>query len=596
MKRLLAIILAASMVLTMGIVVYADEAPVEEASAEEAEWSKIDLSLARPSELTEENEFVREGEVYYEGETGDYYLYKASTWDIDEEALVPVFTYYTEYSSEEEARQAMDDAGLTAIAEELGAIVVIATSAGDEYTAEDVEIYKAIEQYLLNEHSHSGTSCFGPGIVIENYYTYTQRDFVIADTQKAADFLASEMTGYLNRIAGMVLIGAEAEVAETDLPVAAYLVDCGEATVNGFKAIDNATEEIGEGVFVNPDDDIQKIVTTSGQTLPEALDAFWNEIGTCTQRICYTSMLYAPEGKGTTDAFSLTRIVVPEEIGVTETYYEVEGNTVHGAYFYTNDYVNNSTDEKFPMIMVFHGGGTPGDTEAIGDGYVTLASKENIIILSFEYDGITSGDDQGSDSFSADQEEVVAATAEMKAMYDYAVENYPVDITRVYATGFSMGGVTSSYFAQEYADLLAGYITMHSNCAHADIPAMPYMYITGSADSASIDTTEFIQGSLVHFATVNNIQDIDFSTIETAKENLFGIPEEVGLHENFVINGENINTVTLYNAAGQPTMKVATAEGVVHYCHAALAPVIWDYISQFTLVDGVRYINGEEIQ
>ena len=43
-------------------------------------------------------------------------------------------------------------------------------------------------------------------------------------------------------------------------------------------------------------------------------------------------------------------------------------------------------------------------------------------------------------------------------------------------------------------------------------------------------------------------------------------------------------------------MKLATAEGVVHYCHGALAPVIWDYMQQFSLVDGVRYINGEVIE
>lgn len=566
----------------------------EEGAAAEAAgtWIQMDLSLERPTLLTDSHEFERGGEVYYDGETGDYYLYKASTWDIAQEDNVPVFTYYTEYASEEEAKQAAEDAGLISCAEALGAIVIVATSAGEEYTDADIEIYKAMEQFLLNEHLHEGTKSFGPGIVVENYYTYTQRDFVLADSPKAANFLAGGLTSYLNRIPAMLIIGADAEVASTDVPVAAYLVDCSEATVEGFKTMDNATEEIAEGIFVNPSEAAQKVVVTSGKSLSEALDDFWNEIGVSTWRQCYTSMLYAPEGKATEDVFSLTKIIFPEELGVQEDFIEWDGETVHGTFVYTSDYVRASEGEVFPAIFVFHGGGTPGDVEAKGDGYVTLAGNENVIIVSLDYDGLSAGEDN---DFVAQEDRVGNGTAEMKALYDYVVENYPIDVTRVFATGFSMGGATSSYFAERYGDLLAGYITMHSNAAHADVQAMPYMYMTGTKDEASIDTTELIRPTLDHFAKVNNIQDIDFSELDTDKEKLYGVPEGVGERESFVVNGENIETVTLFNAAGQPTMKLAAAEGVVHYCHGALAPVIWDYMKQFSLVDGVRYINGEEI-
>ena len=628
MKKIIALLMILSMIV-MGTAVYAEEpaAPegeeaVEQAgespegeseegespegeseegesagdSAEEAvsKWVKIDLSLERPTMLTDTRDFERGGEVYYEGPTGDYYLYKASTWTMDAEATVPVFTYYTDYASEEEARQAMDDAGLTELAEELGAVVVMATSAGEEYSEEDVEIYKAIEQYLLYENLHGGTKSFGPGIVVENYYTYTQRDFVMAGDTKASDFLASYMTGYLNRIAGMILIGSDSTIADTDLPVAAYLVDCSEDTVEAFKALDQATEEVADGVFVNPTDDIQKVVAVQGQTLPEALEAFWNEIGVCTQRLCYSAMLFAPEGKGTPDPFSLTRIVIPEEIGVSETFYEMNGEYVPGAYIYVSDYAMNSTDEVFPMIMVFHGAGTPGNTEAIGDGFVTLASRENVIIVSLEYESIMNKGEE--DGFAAAEDAVAPAVADMKQLYDYMVENYPVDVTRVFATGFSAGGTTSSYFAQECGDLLAGYITMHSNLGQAQIPTMPYMYVTGSADEASIDTTELIQASLSYFGEVNGIQDVNFAELETAKENGYGVPAEVGEHADVVANGENYHVITLFNAASQPTMQLAVAENVVHTCHAGLAPVIWDYMKQFSLVDGVRYFNEEAIQ
>jgi len=192
-----------------------------DAEAAQGTWIRIDLSLERPTLLTDSHEFERGGEVYYEGETGDYYLYKASTWDIAQEANVPVFTYYTEYASEEEAQQKAQEAGLITMAEDLGAVVIVATSAGEEYTEDDVQIYKAFEQYLLNEHLHDDTKSFGPGIVVENYYTYTQRDFVVADSKKAADFLVSGLTNYLNRITGMLIIGSDAQVADTDIPVAA---------------------------------------------------------------------------------------------------------------------------------------------------------------------------------------------------------------------------------------------------------------------------------------------------------------------------------------------------------------------------------------
>jgi dienelactone hydrolase len=43
-------------------------------------------------------------------------------------------------------------------------------------------------------------------------------------------------------------------------------------------------------------------------------------------------------------------------------------------------------------------------------------------------------------------------TADMKAFYDYAKSHYRVDTTRIYITGFSLGGLMTSEFGSAYPE------------------------------------------------------------------------------------------------------------------------------------------------
>ncbi|HZK26638.1 MAG TPA: PHB depolymerase family esterase [Thermoclostridium sp.] len=96
-------------------------------------------------------------------------------------------------------------------------------------------------------------------------------------------------------------------------------------------------------------------------------------------------------------------------------------------------------DRKYPLIFALHGGGAgPGDGSTIfsteSEGYAELAAEHELIL------GVLDNHwDEG-----------------IMALYDYLVKNYPVDVSRVYLTGFSAGGNRATQTSLLHPELFAG--------------------------------------------------------------------------------------------------------------------------------------------
>lgn len=96
-------------------------------------------------------------------------------------------------------------------------------------------------------------------------------------------------------------------------------------------------------------------------------------------------------------------------------------------------------DRTYPLIFALHGGAAGPDdgctifsTEA--DGYVKLAAEQELIV------GIL-------DNHSDDG---------IMALYEYITAHYPVDLSRVYLTGFSAGGNRATQSSLLHPELFAG--------------------------------------------------------------------------------------------------------------------------------------------
>ncbi|MBV6647115.1 MAG: T9SS type A sorting domain-containing protein [Cyclobacteriaceae bacterium] len=133
------------------------------------------------------------------------------------------------------------------------------------------------------------------------------------------------------------------------------------------------------------------------------------------------------------------------------------------------DYDSNDTQRKYPLILFFHGRGEQGDGSAVRpqnesqpglgkllyhNGNERKADPPSLIANeSKHYQAIV---------LSVQQANAFVPALITKRVYDWVKANYPIDITRVYLTGLSAGGVASF-------NLLA---------AHPEIPAAVLVHET----------------------------------------------------------------------------------------------------------------------
>jgi polyhydroxybutyrate depolymerase len=111
---------------------------------------------------------------------------------------------------------------------------------------------------------------------------------------------------------------------------------------------------------------------------------------------------------------------------------------------------NYSGTKRVPLVLDFHGLGGTGSQEQSSSGYQQIADKEGFLIA-FP-DGIDNAWNIGPCcTNSRDVDDLGFA----KAMVTAISTDGCVDSTRVYATGFSMGGGMSHYLACNAADVFA---------------------------------------------------------------------------------------------------------------------------------------------
>ena len=101
----------------------------------------------------------------------------------------------------------------------------------------------------------------------------------------------------------------------------------------------------------------------------------------------------------------------------------------------------DSKQSKKPLLMCFHGGGDTAITTATIAGWPVIAAEEDFILCAIEMHTRTTAT------------EVIEVIEQLK-------ERYNIDESRIYATGFSMGGIKTWDLYQEYPELFAAMAPM----------------------------------------------------------------------------------------------------------------------------------------
>jgi len=92
--------------------------------------------------------------------------------------------------------------------------------------------------------------------------------------------------------------------------------------------------------------------------------------------------------------------------------------------------------EKWPLVLCFHGGGDSAFYISIMSGWAKIANRHNFLLVSVE-------------------NHLNSTVTEMMELIEHLKTKYPVDETKIYSTGFSMGGCKTWDFIQEYPKVLA---------------------------------------------------------------------------------------------------------------------------------------------
>lgn len=101
--------------------------------------------------------------------------------------------------------------------------------------------------------------------------------------------------------------------------------------------------------------------------------------------------------------------------------------------FYNKGIFNNG---PVPLLLTFHGGGDSAFYIAYISGWANIAHRHNFLLVSIEH-------------------HLNSTATEMTALIDRLKNKYNIDMTRIYCSGFSMGGCKSWDFIAEHPSYLA---------------------------------------------------------------------------------------------------------------------------------------------
>ena len=160
----------------------------------------------------------------------------------------------------------------------------------------------------------------------------------------------------------------------------------------------------------------------------------------------------------------------------------VDGNLRYFIVFLPAGYNNAG---KMPLIFVIHGGsGTPEGMIRLAD-FRPIADRDKVVLVYPA--GIQKNWNDGRPTMP--NELGIDDVSFFDQLIDYMVVNYPVDESKVYATGISNGGFMSSRLGCELSNRIAAIAvvsaTMEANTIAPNCKpgiSMPAIYIHGTAD------------------------------------------------------------------------------------------------------------------
>lgn len=564
-----------------------NEATQGEASGEEAEQTgeaeevaveKVNIATVTELQAGPNTVFV----CYPENNAAD-------TMGVANTCTSPVFLVFGEEKYDQESAKALaTESGLAAIAAKEGSSVVVVNPAGDTWSEADAEAYSMIVGMIANDSASERANGITSAL---NFFTQEMESKITGATERiyvygmgaGADFalanVVKEISGsttfedgvtivFNNTIAGATLTGlSDASAVEaSDIPV---------VSVGNSEEINKALE-----------------AAVGSLTVADKADyaAQYEEvIGNSRRQAGVLIPVCDWEAEGIVETIETATVTTSAD---NMTFKGTETHDVNYVTYYAKDLdVQNG---NVPLVLCFHGGGNTALYEAMATEW-PLIGKENGFI-----------------TVSVDMHFPNMTATEVVELIDILKEKYSIDPSRIYASGFSMGGCKNWDLYEQYPEVFAGLAPMDASFEPGkdsfDIPVaepntdtiVPVFYVGGETSPlAELPCqSETLVNRVKNLFTVNQVTkayDVSFEAKDSWENPIWGVNGDVSYTvEDSKAFLDSVLTVETFNSAdGNCYTALAAASNQSHEVYARNSWAAWDFLSQFSRAEDGSIVIAE---
>lgn len=511
------------------------------------------------------------------------------------------------FADKEAAMQYLKELGLIQIIDEaLGSVVLVTPANGKTFGAADQKNYYALQTAMFAQKATEGPGRGGAAYSDAEYFGGFSYYYVIGIDGGATfvnNYVANTLD-YVGRIAGMLLINGKMEHnrrVASHVPV--YLVNAPDSVAEKYKLANQVSAyESSRGVetFFDPVLPAKRVMLAQDPSPDPARyirDAYYNlfvkalRVGVIQQGLNSASTAYQGYSMDQSPYSLFPRNAIikgatEDRILVTfkseERFSDVK--TPNGEYLQTwAEYLPEEVAKgtapagTVPLILALHGGGDDPRQFVEEIGLLPLAGSERFAIVAPEHQFIAG-----------------ILPDVLPRLVRYMLKTYPaLDPSRVYVTGYSMGGAATlraiygdpSLFAAAIPMAAAGYSGTPEQVAKMKQYRMPILFMAsaydlpGAFDAANGTISGAYQKQLNLFLDFNGMKPIESFDFKTYPISGFKGDRMTRVK----LNGEYQNhSWYLHDSNGVPMVGVNITEELVHALYPAYGEIAWHFAKHFS--------------
>ncbi len=525
-----------------------------------------------------------------------------------------IFVYTEEKFADKDAAKAyLQKLGLIDIIEEAKGSLILVNPIGDAFGRADVASYYALQTAMLDQKDSilkaDGSRVYYSDAEYFGGYGYVYFVGVDGGATFYNNYIASEID-YAGRLAGALLIGGDMQKVQKPVTfVPLYLVNASSVAISKYlsaNTVDASLEEPARTIYFNQAWPLRKVILASQETVDvaEQIHNAYYDLFVKAMRVPVLKQgLYsggtpfsgynfdeAPyslcdrcaviNGKTDQGVYYVAHQCEDRfsDIQVPATAERNAGEYLDVWYEYLPEEVLNNTAPagSIPLILANHGGGDDPRVFVEEFGLLELAGKERVAVVAPDHSTITAVKNQA-----------------LEALVNYMLATYPaLDASRVYMTGYSMGGgatYSMAYYKPEMFAAIAPFagsatpITDEQKASFkVDLPII--MSISAfdppprrlAAEEGNPNEAE--QGMIKTWCGLNGIElgDFDFD-----KYPLFGFQADAKLTDT--VNDEFARyTFYMNNKDGEPRFAFTYVMDMIHALYPEYAFIAWDFMKNFS--------------